>query len=762
MLCSRVVGLVGEPFSIESESSFDKATITFTVDKTKLGETEFDNLMFLWYDRENDNFVELDTTQDAANSTVSIETTHFSDYMIVDSAEWWHNWERIYEDIQKFSSGTPKTSSRAVSLVFQCTSNGDPDFINPDPDNTIMSRYTNYRTLISDYLIASMSDSDMLSFVNMYQTGYASSRFSGDKDWLKDSIEPYINQIFKSSSYSNDTYRDSTLGLYVLSTEIKRECPDKETKSIVYITDHDVFIDDAALRNRYPNISPDIGKDYKSVPVYFVCVGAFGKTDLDKTSLKKIASETDGKVYSAVTLNDFYTDPKLCLVDADRKDTDGDGFTDAEETYGLIVDSSGTRYKTDPKSKHSDNDGLEDNKEIEVSRVSVETKDDKGNTVWKCYHHMKSNPLKDDSDGDWILDKADDQPLTYNQPFIDTLKKMEKYVDEAKKNGVKALIHYSHKDDVPYYETKHYNESNAVITMNIIRSIKYNGFKWELTSGDSFDPIRDYINQKDPGIMKEFKEYKDGKETFKDPNGNDVELLHMMATLSAYYNNDILSFLIIDRDLSGWAGDLQSMIYDIKIKAYGTDENLKEVALEKTGKNLTDIEKNLPSDQKKYVNTHFSMSDMLGDIDAENMYYLYHRNNELKLSEIFEDYYSKKKYYKTRFELFVNNYDGIENLEKAASRFTNEEGSISKPGTLITNEIRYSILRDKASEAADDKDVQKRYEKSVIISSLVDKQNGYLKHALPEPQIITKEESDALTYGFVAFIRIHWNIERFG
>lgn len=39
VLCSNVVGLVGEPFSIESKSSFDKATITFTVDKTKLGET---------------------------------------------------------------------------------------------------------------------------------------------------------------------------------------------------------------------------------------------------------------------------------------------------------------------------------------------------------------------------------------------------------------------------------------------------------------------------------------------------------------------------------------------------------------------------------------------------------------------------------------------------------------------------------------------------------------------------------------------------
>ena len=61
VLCSNVVGLVGELFSIESKSSFDK---------TKFGETEFDNLMFLWYDRENDNFAQLETSHDAANSTV--------------------------------------------------------------------------------------------------------------------------------------------------------------------------------------------------------------------------------------------------------------------------------------------------------------------------------------------------------------------------------------------------------------------------------------------------------------------------------------------------------------------------------------------------------------------------------------------------------------------------------------------------------------------------------------------------------------------
>ena len=48
ILCSDVVGLVGEPFSIETTSQFDKATLTYVIDKSKLGDTKFDNLLFLW------------------------------------------------------------------------------------------------------------------------------------------------------------------------------------------------------------------------------------------------------------------------------------------------------------------------------------------------------------------------------------------------------------------------------------------------------------------------------------------------------------------------------------------------------------------------------------------------------------------------------------------------------------------------------------------------------------------------------------------
>ena len=52
ILCSDVVGLIGEPFEIETTSKFDKATLTYVIDKSKLGDTEFDNLLFLWYDEE--------------------------------------------------------------------------------------------------------------------------------------------------------------------------------------------------------------------------------------------------------------------------------------------------------------------------------------------------------------------------------------------------------------------------------------------------------------------------------------------------------------------------------------------------------------------------------------------------------------------------------------------------------------------------------------------------------------------------------------
>ena len=64
-----------------------------------LGDTEFDNLLFLWYDEENQHFVELETEHDEENSTVSTTVTHFSKYMLVDGLAWYTNWQMISKEI---------------------------------------------------------------------------------------------------------------------------------------------------------------------------------------------------------------------------------------------------------------------------------------------------------------------------------------------------------------------------------------------------------------------------------------------------------------------------------------------------------------------------------------------------------------------------------------------------------------------------------------------------------------------------------------
>ena len=38
--------------------------LTFKLDESMLGDTEFDNLLFLWYDEEYESLVELETEHD--------------------------------------------------------------------------------------------------------------------------------------------------------------------------------------------------------------------------------------------------------------------------------------------------------------------------------------------------------------------------------------------------------------------------------------------------------------------------------------------------------------------------------------------------------------------------------------------------------------------------------------------------------------------------------------------------------------------------
>lgn len=121
-MSTNVYALVGEPFNFESATGFESATITFKIDQSKLGDALFDNLIILWYNEEEQKFEEMPTTRDAANSTVSTTTTHFSQYMVVDSVKWYENWDNSLRQLRKmWSAGYYSQTNLHTIILLDCS-----------------------------------------------------------------------------------------------------------------------------------------------------------------------------------------------------------------------------------------------------------------------------------------------------------------------------------------------------------------------------------------------------------------------------------------------------------------------------------------------------------------------------------------------------------------------------------------------------------------------------------------------------------------
>ena len=369
ILCSDVVGLIGEPFEIKTTSKFDKATLTYVIDKSKLGDTEFDNLLFLWYDEENDNFDELDTILDEENSTVSVETTHFSKYMIVDGKEWYRAWQDIYTKINE-SKG--QHIPNATVLISKSS-------------NIYNVNNANRNELIVSNIVDSMSDSDIMSFLTYQNAGGMNTDFTSVKSALK--WDPIYYSRTANASY----------GIGLAAVILNDEAMGYNSK-IIFITDSSVSVDSRFLKLAINN----------KIPIYFFCIG-----DFNTAALIGYAQLTGGKVYSAKTAAEINQScdeigPKTFVGETD---TDGDGFTDIEEMSGLIVSSNCKIVNTDYMKADTDDDGLDDNEEVDVELTKVEVPGKQGNpSTFKYYHHMNSDPSKADTDGDGYCDIQDPDP----------------------------------------------------------------------------------------------------------------------------------------------------------------------------------------------------------------------------------------------------------------------------------------------------------------------------------------------------------------
>lgn len=389
MLSTNVAGLVGEPFEIESEATFDKATISFKIDQSKLGETAFDNLMFLWYDEENDKYVELETIYDEEKSIVSIETTHFSRYMVVDKYQWFEAWSK---ELNYTSISYEKSICYSV-LAVDCSGSMktyDPITIIPPSSAPYRAINSCERQKAVSGFTSSLDNDDKAAIVTFESSASTACELTDNKTDL----------YWASASFYNGggTSFDAALRK---SIDILKSSTGGTRKKIILLSDG------------YSSVSDSILNEAKSeyIKVYTVGIG-----NCSDSVLSKIATETGGeyfKAYNASELLSIYSQIGI-TDDFDTTDTDGDGLYDAVEAVGIRLQNGNIIY-TDPTTKHTDSDGLEDGEEIDPTPIKSERAEynDDGTvkTVKGYYFVMKSDPREEDTDGDKYDDNIDPNPM---------------------------------------------------------------------------------------------------------------------------------------------------------------------------------------------------------------------------------------------------------------------------------------------------------------------------------------------------------------
>lgn len=320
MLSSNVVGLIGVPVEVSVDADFTTANLVFHYDETALGNSSEDDLVMMWYDKTNNQYVILeDSIVDTENNTVSYVTTHFSTYLIVDKEIWL---DAMRMDLNYRSSD---------NVIYY-----DMSFVVDVSGSMRGSRITTAKTALNCFIDAMMED-DRAGIVKFNSYATTELNLTNNKKLLKSKV----NNL--SSSGSTNANSGLLAGIEMLKkSDISKE------KMIILICDGDV------------NYVSNTIKQAREMGIKIHCINVVSGSS---NAMQKIANETGGLYYYAATsdaikkaIEDLTGDT---INSVDMTDTDGDGLYDVFETNGMRL-CNGQIVYTDPNKADTDGDGIND------------------------------------------------------------------------------------------------------------------------------------------------------------------------------------------------------------------------------------------------------------------------------------------------------------------------------------------------------------------------------------------------------------------
>lgn len=440
-MSTNVYAMIGEPFNFTSSTNFESATITFKIDQSKLGDTLFDNLIILWYNEEDQIFEEMPTTRDAVNSTVSTTTTHFSQYMVVDSQKWYANWNNSLGELRRmWIAGTSYQRNLHTILMMDCSSsayssdpynlalkvgyNGVTSENIEDIRNSINSQWDaeHYcvkscdRFDICDGIINNKGSNDAIALITFAKGVVSNSGWIYSKGSLHSALAQNIGNYGGTGSWRSAI--NTALGMVETDTnDIYRIVIISDTNANSGVISSDEFASNVILN------------------VVNVGTGSFSN------NIEAVAQATGGDVYNAISASDltyqsggFITSPEQFV----GTDSDGDGIPDLVELYGLKP--NGEPINTDPNKKDTDGDGIDDN--IELCYIGSGITSDVTMADYVLALKIQSDPTKADTDGDGFPDNYNEDTMSAEKyyPYADPNPWKSDVTEIALKNDFFQLI----------------------------------------------------------------------------------------------------------------------------------------------------------------------------------------------------------------------------------------------------------------------------------------------------------------------------------
>lgn len=408
-LSANVVGLVGAPIEINSMTAFDEAEITFRYDRTQLGEAKEENLCIMWYDEANMTYVLLeDSVIDTQNQTVSVVTTHFSTYLLVDSEIWLDAWrsEINYDDMKPEDI----QSTYDIIICFNYTVNEEELELEKE---------------FARKIIEQMVEGDRIKYLLCAQNTYRYTFLSWieNKDTalnvlnnMEGLVKAQFNHIIGASgTYDANEYR-------AICEMVNMVDKNSSNKGIAFIVDSGSDKIHSQMINLWDNgLNAEKALEELGFPVHSISV-----TDSSNDMLAALLGKNNGRCYNITTWDEIIG--KYDYV-TNMLDTDGDGLYDTYEINGMKI-QNGTVVYTDPLSVDTDGDGITDYAEMGGVPSKV-LKDDHAYMINYRISDPNNSESKDKQlkQGYMVVDDFNYLPYdkdSYNAIFFDDTKELDK------------------------------------------------------------------------------------------------------------------------------------------------------------------------------------------------------------------------------------------------------------------------------------------------------------------------------------------------